>query len=198
MAKKRNILMAAACMAAIAATAQQKEVTSTWNARKVVLPAAQYTTEWGSQMQALLVRRHFQLTADQLEGIAESILQLTVSYDENPRVYLNGTQIWSATGWNDNDYAVYTLSAADKRLLREGDNVVSVSLQQGEGGGHIDYGLVITEPYDPAATAIRDVEPAPAAFDLRTYDLQGRRVLTTSAKAPALLIRGGKKFIVRP
>ena len=155
-------------------------------------------TEWGSQVQALLVRRHFQLTADQLEGIAGSTLQLTVSYDENPRVYLNGTQIWSTTGWNDNSYAVYTLSAADKQLLREGDNVVSVSLQQGGGGGHIDYGLVITEPYDPAVTAIRDVEPAPAADNLPTYDMQGRRVQATAVKAPALIIRGGKKFIVRP
>ena len=49
-----------------------------------------------------------------------------------------------------------------------------------------------------SAPADEEVQPAPAADDLRTYDLQGRRVLTTSAKAPALLIRGGKKFIVRP
>ena len=156
------------------------------------------TTDWGSQMQPLLVRRHFSLTAEQLESIASSSLQLTCSYDENPRVYLNGTQIWSTSGWNDNNYANYTLSTANKQLLREGDNVLCVSLQQGGGGGHIDYGLSITAPWDPTTVAVDAIRTMPQPADERIYDLQGRRVQTTSVNAPTLLIRNGKKFIQHP
>lgn len=156
------------------------------------------TTLWGSQMQSLLVRRHFSLTADMLERIAESTLQMTCSYDENPKVYLNGTLIWSTSGWNDNDYANYTLSAINKRLLREGDNVLCVSLQQGNGGGHIDYGLSITEPYDPATQGISKAQPDDRYTDDRTYDLQGRRVSASGVHAPTLIIRNGRKYISAP
>ena len=158
------------------------------------------STDWGSQVQPLLVRRHFPLTADAVAGMAESTLVLTCSYDENPRVYLNGTLIWSASGWNDNDYARYTLTAANKRLLREGDNVLAVSLQQGGGGGHIDCGLSITEPYDPEAAAIGEVPTMPvrSADDGRHYDLQGRPVTSETGGRPTLIVRGGRKYISTP
>lgn len=155
-------------------------------------------TPWGSQVQPLLVRRHFQLTADQLAAMADATVVMTISYDENPRVYLNGTLIWSTSGWNDNDYARYTLTAGNKRLLREGDNVLCVSLQQGNGGGHIDYGLSITEPYDPEATAVSGPQPVSQGAGSRLYDLQGRPVCTAGRHAPALIIRNGRKYISAP
>ena len=149
------------------------------------------TTNWGSQVQPLLVRRHFTLTAEQLATIADKTLTLTCSYDENPKVYLNKTLIWSASGWNDNDYVHYTLTAQQKKLLREGDNVLSVSLQQGDGGGHIDYGLKITEPYVPSTTSLttRLVQPS---SDI--YDLMGRKV--SSHPKPGLYIVNGKKTVM--
>lgn len=150
------------------------------------------TTDWGSQVQPLLVRRHFTLTADQLASIADKTLTLTCSYDENPKVYLNKTLIWSASGWNDNDYARYTLTATQKRLLREGDNVLSVSLQQGNGGGHIDYGLSITEPYAPSAITNTTTHQVQANDAI--YDLMGRKV--GSHPKPGLYIVNGKKEVI--
>ncbi|MBP5771426.1 MAG: hypothetical protein J6W75_08715 [Bacteroidaceae bacterium] len=155
------------------------------------------TTEWASQQQPLLVRRHFTLTDEMLSKIADSKLILTCSYDENPKVYLNGTLIWSTSGWNDNDYASYTLTTSNKNLLKEGDNVLCVSLQQGNGGGHIDYGLSITEPYDPTPVDVTTPTHRQTPAGDECYDLQGRKV-TSPRTSAGILIQGGKKLIVKP
>ena len=84
--------------------------------------------------------------------IEVGVVNMVYSYDENPTFWLNGTRIATATGWNDNNYANLRFSNTRKKLLVEGDNVLCVSLQQGAGGGHIDYGLSVT--YDPTSTAI--------------------------------------------
>lgn len=159
------------------------------------------TTPWASQQQPLLVRRHFLLTADMLEQMAASKVVLTCSYDEEPKVFLNRKLIWSHSGWNDNDYATYTLTAADKAVLKEGDNVLCVSLQQGSGGGHIDYGLSITEPYTPDEPGDED------GIKKRTmdhgewgmankgiYNISGQRM---SSLRRGLNILGGKKVAVK-
>ncbi len=112
-------------------------------------PDAFLTTPWGSQVQPLLVRRHFTLTADDIAVLSRSTITLTCSYDENPHFYLNGSSLWSYTGWNDNDYAERTFNSRNKNLLREGDNVLAVSVMQGFGGGHIDFGLTMVRPDDP-------------------------------------------------
>ncbi len=118
-----------------------------------------YITEWPSQVRPILVRRHFTLTEDDVKAIVKNVVELTCSYDENPKVYLNGTLIWSANEWNDNNYAKYTLTDAHKKLFVEGDNVLAVSLMQGGGGGHIDYGLSIIEEYiSRVSTPIVDVK----------------------------------------
>ena len=103
-------------------------------------------TPWGSEVQPLLVRRHFTLTADDIAVLGKSTLTLTCSYDENPHFYLNGASLWSYTGWNDNDYVSRQFNSRHLSLLREGDNVLSVSLMQGVGGGHIDFSLTMTRP----------------------------------------------------
>ncbi|MCH5219157.1 MAG: hypothetical protein J1F20_01200 [Muribaculaceae bacterium] len=88
---------------------------------------------------ALLVRRHFTLTASEIAAMSNAFL--TCSYDEYPKVYLNGELIWSADGWNDARYDTYELTPEQVALLVEGDNVLAVSVQRGGGGGHIDYGF---------------------------------------------------------
>ena len=104
-------------------------------------------TQWQSTVHPILIRRHFTLTAEDLVKIQIGTVTFTYSYDENPKVWLNGKQLTSATGWNDDNYAAVNFSVARKNYLVEGDNVLCVSLQQGDGGGHIDYGLSVK--YDP-------------------------------------------------
>lgn len=157
------------------------------------------TTAWASQTRPILVRRHFHLTAAQIEDMAESTLELLCSYDENPKIWLNGSLLWSASGWNDNDYTHYTLTARQKALLREGDNVLAVSVKQGSGGGHIDYGLSITSPYVPEVDGIKAMNSEPTASHKaerhQAFDLSGRRYSLNqlSGAKNGIVIVNGKK-----
>ena len=147
-------------------------------------------TPWASTVHPLLVRRHFTLTEDDLEKINVGQVMFEYSYDENPVFWLNGTKIASATGWNDNDYATLRFSSTRKKLLHAGDNVLCVSLQQGGGSGHIDYGLRVI--YDPTRTGI------PAApsddDDLPAYNLLGQP-LPHPASHAGIIIQKGKKTL---
>ncbi len=158
-----------------------------------------YTTEWPSQARPILIRRHFTLTADDLADIEKGArVLLTCSYDENPKIYLNGTQIWSATGWNDNNYAEAELNNTQKGLLKEGDNILAVSLTQGAGGGHIDYGLKVVSPYETSGISIPDADKnSTMEEDPRIFNLQGQYLGISAENLPrGLYIKGGKKLIL--
>ena len=116
-------------------------------------------TQWQSTVHPILIRRHFYLTAEDLAKIEAGTVTLVYSYDENPKIWLNGTLLVSTTGWNDNNYASLRFTSTRKKLLVEGDNVLCVSLQKGEGGGHIDYGLSVA--YNPMHDGIRSPSISP-------------------------------------
>lgn len=153
-------------------------------------------THWQSSLHPLLVRRHFTLDADDLDKISVGTVTLTYSYDENPKFWLNGTLLTSASGWNDDNYATLNFNLRFRRLLKEGDNLLCVSLQQGDGGGHIDYGLYVK--YDPTKTAIGTVEAAEEEALEPVFNLLGQQIapdatrLGTSAKG--ILITRNKKI----
>ncbi len=143
-------------------------------------------TPWGSSVRPLLVRRHFTLSEEALAGMKKVVFRL--SYDENPRVYLNGTTIMTATGWNDSNYAEVTLTAAQRRKLQAGDNVLAISLQQGGGSGHVDCSLDIT--YDP--TGIESPLAPTDEADAEVYNLSGQRI---SQAQHGVNIVGGRKVL---
>ena len=152
---------------------------------------------WGSDRLPLLVRRHFSLTADEVTQLRNMPMHLLCSYDENPKVYLNGTLIWSKTGYNDNEYASYALTARNKLLLKEGDNVLAVSLAAGVGGGHIDYGLTYTGTLSPTAiTPVTQHLPLSAMY--RVYNLKGQMLGNSrSAHVKGIYIQNTKKVITK-
>lgn len=153
-----------------------------------------YTTEWPSQERPILIRRHFHLSDVDLSSINENETFLRCSYDENPKIYLNGTQIWSASGWNDNDYATIVLSDEHKKLFHTGDNVLAVSLSQGGGGGHIDYGLNLEREYN-IPTGVAPIFET-RSDDLRIFNLQGQYLGTDLTNLPkGIYIQGNKKII---
>ena len=158
-----------------------------------------YTTEWPSQVRPILIRRHFTLTADDMADIKKGAeVSLTCSYDENPVMYLNGTKIWSATGWNDNNYAEIILNSSQKEKLHEGDNVLAVSLTQGNGGGHVDYGLKITSPYEMNSISFPDADKENHSHThSRIFNLHGQYLGTCADTLPrGIYIRGGKKLVL--
>lgn len=151
------------------------------------------TTPWASTRQALLVRRHFTLTREQIEALAAGSVSLVCSYDENPRVYVNGTLVWNVNGWNDNAYARFAFSRRQKALLREGDNVVAVSLQRGEGGGHIDMGLYLNYTRTPDGIAA----PSSSSRRHRVYRLDGTAVPADAPLSRGIYILDGRKVRVK-
>jgi hypothetical protein len=156
-----------------------------------------YITEWPSQLRPLLVRRHFNLTEDEISAAITGEMRLTCSYDENPKVYLNGSLIWSASGWSDNNYVEYTLSAENKNLLVAGDNVLAVSLMQGDGGGHIDYGLTTYASYTFTGVANVASDKTENHVVMGVYDLNGRYLGTdTSNLKRGIYIVNGKKCAI--
>lgn len=154
-------------------------------------------TRWPSELRPILIRRHFNLSSEELTKITEAdgAMVLTCSYDENPKVYLNGKLIWSKTGWNDNDYASYTLTKENINLLTVGDNVLAVSLSTGGGGGHIDYGLSIQLKYVSGITLpIVNISNQ----DGRIYDLLGHYLGTSVENlSTGIYIINGKKQLIR-
>ncbi|MBD5224906.1 MAG: hypothetical protein HDS68_02925 [Bacteroidales bacterium] len=156
-------------------------------------------TQWPSQVRPILIRRHFTFTADNMASLAGAELKLTCSYDENPKIYLNGNLIWSATGWNDNNYVSYTLTKAQNELLHEGDNVLAVSLSQGEGGGHIDYGLQIVAPYENSGIISAEADGnIVREADNRVFNLHGQYLGTSTDRLPrGIYVVGGKKTVIK-
>ena len=150
-------------------------------------------TVWASEVQPLLVRRHFTLSHDQIAALAQSQVTLTCSYDENPHFYLNGKSLWSLSRWNDNDYATRTFTSRHKALLREGDNILAVSLPKGAGGGHIDFGLTLTCPDNPDAVEVIKTDDD---TDSRVYNLCGMQL--SHSAYPGIYIKEGKAILNLP
>lgn len=150
-------------------------------------------TVWASEVQPLLVRRHFTLSHDQIAALAQSQVTLTCSYDENPHFYLNGKSLWSLSGWNDNEYATRTFTSRHKALLREGDNILAVSLPKGAGGGHIDFGLTLTCPNNPDVVEIIQTDDDTYG---RVYNLFG--MLLSHPTHPGIYIMKGKTILNLP
>ena len=167
-------------------------------------------TQWQSTVHPILIRRHFYLTAEDLTKIEAGTVTLVYSYDENPKIWLNSTLLVSTTGWNDNNYASLRFTSARKKLLVEGDNVLCVSLQKGEGGGHIDYGLSVT--YNPMHDGITSPSISPegsessqdSKFKIQEsiYDLSGQRVnsqfiIHNSQFKKGIFVKQNKKVILK-
>jgi len=153
-------------------------------------------TSWASRVRPLLIRRHFNLTAEQISQINAGTLKFLCSYDENPAIWLNGRKIQSYSGYNDNEYASFILSNPRKKLLVEGDNVIAVSVKQGEGSGHIDFGLRLEEPYSP--TGITTVNNNSSRVSTSIYSIAGQYVGTSADNLPSgIYIQNGKKIIIK-
>lgn len=143
-------------------------------------------TPWGSSVRPLMVRRHFVLTQEEVDGMRRVVFRC--SYDENPRAYINGVVLWSASGWNDSNYAELVLTSAQRRKLQAGDNVLAISLQQGGGSGHLDCSLDIT--YD--TTGIGPLVEEEADEESPVFNLAGQR---TTAAQHGVQVVGGKKIL---
>lgn len=77
---------------------------------------------------------------------AYSVLYMNFRYDQDPVVYINGTQVYTASYWN-NDPAKIDLTNY-LGLLKNGENTVAVYMHNPVGGGgyHMDLELLADAP----------------------------------------------------
>ena len=75
--------------------------------------------------------------------------------------------------------------------------MLAVSLTQGEGGGHIDYGLSLISEYIPTGIdAVTVGKNVPSDADNRVYSLSGTYLGTsTDGLKKGIYIVGGKKKV---
>jgi len=101
-------------------------------------PGAIIGTEWNTKQ--IWLRREFQLPDRPLQHA-----RLSLIYDEDPQVYLNGVLASKPTGWST-DYEEADIAPAALAALRPGRNVLAVRASQTYGGQCIDAGIVEDAP----------------------------------------------------
>lgn len=103
----------------------------------------QWTT-WGDfENTDVYVRATPTLSSDDLARIDKLILHIT--YDQDPHLYINGIDVWSADGWcaNSSDYRTIELPQSAINCLVQGENTIMVKAGRGWGGQFLDFYLYI-------------------------------------------------------
>ncbi|MGL6194377.1 MAG: glycoside hydrolase family 2 TIM barrel-domain containing protein, partial [Thermoguttaceae bacterium] len=117
-------------------------------------PNTTIRTNWDTK--EIWLRRDFDLTASEVKHLVDSadLLRLTIYYDEDCEVYLNGELIFSATGYVTDYTEVAIDSAVLKKSLKSGKNTVAIQCKDTWGGRYIDAGLKIIVPAENSTKRI--------------------------------------------
>ena len=95
-----------------------------------------------------------------------------IHHDEDATVYLNGEPVLKVA-WFITDYELHDATAAIRKALRPGKNVVAVTCHQTTGGQYIDAGIVL----DPAE-ALRPTHSLPALKPLFDFPVRDTSMCT--------------------
>lgn len=133
-------------------------------------PGAVVRTTWRTPQ--IYLRKEF--TVDSLPS---GELTLNIHHDEDVEVYLNGIEIYRASGFLKN-YTQVPLGPEAARALKRGKNLIAVATRQKGGGQYIDVGLVAGSSGTSAAeliarhgTAVLGAEKL-AAYEKATAELR--------------------------
>lgn len=98
----------------------------------------------GTQDKAYLwVAKEF--TIDDINSVKGKNLLTNMYFDDDIKLYVNGTLVFSNTGWNDG-YTTYKLAEKAEDVLKSGKNIIAASLHQHTGGYEFDMSLKTEEP----------------------------------------------------
>jgi len=97
-------------------------------------PGAVVGTEWKTD--DIWLRRSFEL-----KELPKGEVMLRMHHDEDAEVYINGVLAFKTTGFTT-DYTEFPLTAADRKALKPGMNVIAIHCKQTGGGQYIDAGFV--------------------------------------------------------
>jgi hypothetical protein len=106
-------------------------------------PGAIVRTEWKTA--DIWVRRSFDLPATPTGEVF-----LRIHHDEDAEIFVNGVLAAKVSGWTS-DYTEVPLTAAGRKALKPGENVIAIHCHQTTGGQYIDAGFVEVIPAKPSA-----------------------------------------------
>jgi len=121
-------------------------------------PGAVVGTTWDTS--DVWIRTSFEYDGSPFDKAA-----VRIHHDEDTTVYLNGVKILEAA-WFITDYELHDATAAIKKALRKGRNVLAVSCHQTTGGQYVDVGLVL----DPKVEPVVPLPPIKPLFDYPVRD----------------------------
>lgn len=98
---------------------------------------APYYSLWDGTNNSIFIRREFYVDHDP----SIDSYKFYVRHDDDYKVYINGTQLDSQTGWIGDYRTVNIISSR----LRVGRNVLAVQVKQFTGGAYFDCGVLFTE-----------------------------------------------------
>ena len=98
---------------------------------------APYYSLWDGTNNSIFIRREFYVDHDP----SIDTYKFYVRHDDDYKVYLNGTQLDSQSGWIG-DYRTVSISSSK---LRVGRNVLAIQVKQFTGGAYFDCGVLYTE-----------------------------------------------------
>ena len=104
-------------------------------------PGLRLGTDWLTQ--DIWLRRSFKLNEIPTDG-----LKLSLLYDEDTEVYLNGVLAFSVKGFSKR-YLEVPISPEARKTLKKGNNLLAVHCWNDGGGQAIDVGLVLSTKTDP-------------------------------------------------
>lgn len=81
----------------------------------------------------LFLAKEIKLTADDIKDLSGKRLYAAIRFDDDIKIYVNGTLLFQDGGWNDGT-PTYALALDAAKYLKEGTNVIAVSLHQHFGG----------------------------------------------------------------
>ena len=121
--------------------------TGTWSTGKAGfgdrnVNGASVGTSWKGSNNWIFIRKTF--TIDDLSKYENTVIKLDTFYDDTPVFYLNGEVIYTdGNKWVDSYTTV--LINGKSSLLKEGENVLAISINQHGGGRYIDCGLSLLD-----------------------------------------------------
>ena len=98
-------------------------------------------TSWTGDKNWIFIRKTF--TINDLSNYENARIKLNIFYDDTPVIYINGHEVYNDDGnWTTSYIDVF----CDAKYLREGENVIAISVNQHTGGRFIDTSLSILTP----------------------------------------------------
>ncbi len=115
---------------------------------KNILPIG---TPWKGDQKWIFVRKTFNI--DDVSKYENATIRLHTWYDDTPVYYLNGETIFTDGERWTTEFVYINLSKEQTKLLKNGENVLAISINQHTGGRYIDSSFELLVPNKNDATA---------------------------------------------